>query len=448
MDLHQYLEIENRIKSLDNICILKNVPLWRILRRDFRVHYLKSIPKTIKKNISIKNIAINCCKSFISYIRIVISQSKVDNLIFPHPRLFLVNGEYIERLSDPLIDYTDIQKSFLIIERNQNGIHKTPRKHIENVVYSDFIDGLAIIFKYLFYPIYKIKYNKKIEELYSTLSSSFYINKKSFMKQACMNLSLYLLSYHLYSSILSILSPKRVFVAPRETYNFIVTICKKKGIKTYELQHGITYGESELYSGSYSPAIDTDYFLAFGQSSITKNFGMPLNRLINIGFAYKQYVQDLAGVIPSKNKVLLISEPHISLMIIDIALLFSKECPNYKFDIRCHPQECITDKDKKRLKDTNVSIVDNTIESFLAISEYGFVIGENSSSVFEAAALDKKVGRLNFNGFHSIMYGDYDVGTLINSVSDFIIFLSSPKKNNHNINNIYSDFKSEIVNSL
>ena len=65
-------------------------------------------------------------------------------------------------------------------------------------------------------------------------------------------------------------------------------------------------------------------------------------------------------------------------------------------------------------------IVDNKIESFCALSQYECVIGENSTVMYEAMSMCKKVGRLNYGGFcvkeTDLIHG----GTKINSHDELI----------------------------
>ena len=154
------------------------------------------------------------------------------------------------------------------------------------------------------------------------------------------------------------------------------------------MQHGITFGETVLYSGVYNQNVDPDYFLGFGKISVNECFAMPLNRIVNIGFAYKKFIQERIKSnyikIP-ENIVLFISEPQISQLAIKTLLLLSEKYPDIYFHIRCHPQEKISDADIQKISDTKIDVVDNTLESFLAISRYKYVIGENSSSIFEAS---------------------------------------------------------------
>ena len=46
-----------------------------------------------------------------------------------------------------------------------------------------------------------------------------------------------------------------------------------------------------LYSGYYNPDIDPDYFLTFGDACHKNVFGIPENKIINIGWAFKSYLK-------------------------------------------------------------------------------------------------------------------------------------------------------------
>lgn len=450
MNIEEYLKIENNLQNIDDEIIFNDIPIWRIIRLGFRWRYLNYKAKTINKEISPIHQLYNFFKSFISFINLLINRPHYDNLIFPHPRLYMVNNYFMDRLTDPLIDFSNIRKSYLILERHQNGIHKKPRLHSNKVIYLDFITDLSLILKVLIYPYIKLKYKKSVNNIFYKLAEAYNIDQ-SYCKMFYSYLSSFYISYCFISPILSALSPKRVFVVPNATFNYVTARCKKKGIKVYEIQHGITIGKTVLYSGKYCPALDPDYFLVFGKSSVSENFGIPLDKVINIGFAYKDYVKHIMHEQYDDNTILVLSEPDISTKIVDTLLLLTESNPNYIFHIRCHPQETISKQDIEKLKDKPIQVIDNREESFIAISKYKNVLGENSSSVFEAISLGKKVARLNFNGFHSIIDGVYNIGMLINCVDDFTDFMANTlidENNVNRINNIYSDFNSDIVNCL
>ena len=85
----------------------------------------------------------------------------------------------------------------------------------------------------------------------------------------------------------------------------------------------------------------------------------------------------------------------------------------------------------------------------IAILPYNFVIGENSSVLYESLSLGKKVGRINCNGLNAIAYdaANSDGFYYINDIEDFSHFMDATVINTGKLQ-IYSDFNSNLFNSL
>ena len=228
-DLNEYLQKELSIKELEELQI-DGRPLWRLVRSEFRDVYMGGGQITISHNISPFNLLLNICRSIGNIIKVILRGKKCKYIFLPHPRLFYVNDMYMDRLSDPLIDYSDIKDEYLILERHQNGTHKRPRYHSEKVVYLDVIDVLGKIFGRLLKPYYAYKYRSNIGNLINLLKTQFVFNettvKAMFERLIAEHKVLCTLSYPL----LNCLSPKYVFYAPRDTFFHVVDYCKKKHV--------------------------------------------------------------------------------------------------------------------------------------------------------------------------------------------------------------------------
>lgn len=449
MTLQEYLIKEQQIEDSLNSIIIDNMPLWRIVRTAFRDRHLGINLKTVTPTIKIGSLLRNIMKSVCDLFKLKISRKKYSNVFLPHPRLFLVGKSYLERMADPFIDYSGIGDDYIILERHQNGIHRTPRYHGEKVVYLDLIDVLAVVLAILLKPIFKKKYKKQVETLYGLLDDHLQLNDESYKGMFYDMLISKVLLYHLTKPLINSIAPQNIFLATRDTYNYIISYAKEKNITTIELQHGVTIGETTLYSGVYDPKIDPDYFFTFGKANIGEHFSMPLERIKNIGFAYKNYLKDLGLSSYEKNVVLVISDLLVSEKLLNIILSLSQKYSEYEYHIRCHPLERLTKEQMDIIKKfDNVCVVPNTIESFCAITQYSSVIGENSTVMYEAMSLHKRVGRLNYGGLHvketEFIHGGY----IINSAEDFKNFMTHPYSDEKDSKEVYSDFDSNILRNL
>lgn len=447
-EFSDYFEEEKKIINLEEWTIM-DVPLWRLVRLKFRRKYLKFVSKTVRPNISIWEQLYNTFISFKALGKLLLRGRKVDNVFFPHPRLYKIDGLFLDRLSDPIIDHSKCKSSYIIFERHQNGLHGKPRLHEGSVIYLDFIDNMVCILKNFFLPFVILRYKNEVNNLYRLLDKKFDLSENSYKYLFYNEISGFLLSYFFTKPFLQILRPKRVFVAPRETFRHVIVICKKKDITTYELQHGVTVGESSLYSGRYCSLIDPDYFLTFGQANIGTQFAMPLERVINIGFAFKLVIKNMHLPLLGKDVILVISDPHITLKLLKVIVEISKVYSKYIFHVRCHPQERISIEGLKLIESfKNIIVVDNKQESFCTLAKYQTIVGENSSVLYEAMSFNKKVGRLNFGGLRVVQNEKLYGGYIINCVKDFDVFMYSTYDDRNDVKEVYSEFKSEIVDNL
>lgn len=442
--LEEYLQKEYSIRGLEDIEVYNDIPLWRIIRTRFRKTLMESPSKTTQPEKG--KVLYYTIKSLWQIIKLKFSGKHYENVVFPHARLFNVNGIFIERLSDPFIDYSTIKDDYIIFERCQNGKHHTPRFHAEKIIYWDIVTTTSFIASIFFRKQLTKRYDTEIDELIQCIKQEFDVNNsiKAFIQSQFAD---YIVSEYLSRKILNIVSPKRVFLAARTTYQYVMPYCKTHGITTYEWQHGITHGETSLYSGKYNKNFDPDYFLCFGKDNLRPVFGMPIERMINVGFAYKEYINNLTVKEHLEKHVLVISEPMISQTVVDFVAKTAGQYPSITFDIRCHPQEKLSkDMFEQLEKCSNVKVVENKTESFVALNKYDRILGENSSVMYEALFLGKKVGRLNYDGLKVVNSGMIG-GDIINNAEELRLFFESNEPS-PNLLELYSDFNVDVVNNL
>jgi len=144
---------------------------------------------------------------------------------------------------------------------------------------------------------------------------------------------------------------------------------------------------------------------------------------------------------------IVISEPQISNQIIDSVLLLAKQYPQIQFHIRRHPQETFSEEQKARFANIeNIKDITNQKNSILVAMSYDYIIGENSTVLFEGLSLNKKVARLNICGLHPSMREENDAFYYIDSVDDFDKYVKGPVKLLEK--QVYSDFNVELFNSF
>jgi len=451
MTLNEFLSIEKSLK-LDEILIDNDIPLWRTCRRIVRIKYLNITTKTAKPHLNLFDLIRNITKSLYQLSCQVIVHEHRDYIFYSHARLYNINGKYMDKLTDPIIDIDNrISNSFVILQYPQNGVQNSPRLHSSNTIYLDFLVFYSKLWCRCNKKRVYRKYKREVDELLARLS--IYIKDVKAYKQLVLSgLSNYLISYKINSRIISSFSPKQVLVLPRSAHSGAVVYCRRNNIIVSELEHGITLQENELYSGVYNSVFDVDYFLTFGEASNNASFGMPLNKIINIGFAYMEWLKSKVSsdVIYENNHILVLSEPHITDRIVKVVEELAIRYEDYYFHIRCHPQERLLKNHIEIIKKhNNIYINDNKQESFQTFMSYQTIIGENSTAIFEAISLGKKVGRINFGGLKSIIVNPkiYN-GEFINSIDDFKGFLLSVATPVDTLRTAYSKYNPDIIPNL
>lgn len=430
--------------------------VWRIFRSRILDKHLKkkygyNQRDTIKKRISILRISINYIKSFFSIVNILRKKSNnIRNVIFSFPRLQKYHQKYIDKFTDPIILNSNLSKSCAVLQRHLAGNHFKPRFNADITFYTDFLEYTSILVSILILPFILIKYFNVVFKIFRCGKSHFQLTIADLL-QFLYKLSRFVSSNLLYKILFHRLKPKNVFLVNREINYPIIAACKKLGIITYELQHGVTRDYTILYSGKHDNKIDPDFFLVFGSNWIGKQFGIPVDQIINIGWAYGQFLKD-SNTHRSEylNTALIVSDPVLSSFILNASCLLASEYPNFNFHIRLHPQEGLSLIDKEKLaKYSNIIISDNKIESSLALIPYKYVIGVNSSVIYEALSLGKRVARIAFSGCspHAVPEEYYDIFTDLNSTDDFKNFINSDETHIFETH-FYSSFNKELLNKI
>ena len=251
--------------------------------------------------------------------------------------------------------------------------------------------------------------------------------------------------------VLKRLGVKRLFVPVAVIHYPYIAACKLLKIPCYEIQHGITVGQTSIYSGEYVPEAYPDYFLAFGQSSLKdKLFGLPLERMINIGFAFKTFFKG-RNVAKLENTYLLLSEPEITPKMIHTIVELAKMYPEYTFHLRLHPLEALDQCQKTMLSEfANIALVDNIINSTIVCMVYEGVIAENTTVLYEAVSVGVKAARLQYNGLHTIHFEDEprNLFFYMKKAEDFRLFANEFDISDANVDFFYSQFDVKTFNTL
>lgn len=387
--------------------------------------------------------------SLFHILKIVILRPNVDYIFHAFARLEAINGEYIDKFSDPIIDSIGLN-SYAIFQYGRGGVHLTPRRHSKNVYYTDFLKIWLSVVKPLTYLWYSLFYRNALRGLFDSLHK-VYVDMPIDKKEIVFDFHSNYAYYRLYKLLLKIMKPKAIMGTCRDQLYALFIAANKLGIKHCEFQHGITIGETGLYSGyRYNPLLP-DVFLAFGENNPKTVYGVDESRIRNIGWALYDYLKDVVydEKITEKD-VLVVSDPEITGKLLEVVLALAQEAPDLVFHFRPHPLEKLTNDQLKMIQSTdNVKLQNKNVNITLVLSKFNLVIGENSTVLYEALSMNKKVGRLCMNGLTPQWLNDEDSSYFwqINDEKDFVEFVkadSSERKSK----SIYSPFNKKIFLSV
>ena len=432
-----------------------SIVLWNLYRANYRGKYISNVmgvrrkTKTVSKRLKYSKEIEYFFYSLSRLFKLLIKHENYENAIFANGRLQIKNGVYFDKFTDPVIDASDLSKSFCLFQIPCDGYpYKGCRRHENKIVPLDclFLFSFILMPFFLFYHVA----TGGCKEIYRLYSHSKLVVPQSYRDYVFMNTT-YMrirITAFLYKLILKRIGASRVFIGARRGFMDVSYSAHKLKIPVYEFQHGITHGVSDYYSGPSCSAIDPDYFLSFGSMWKGTQFGIDPNRIINIGWAYKdEVILSTKEVIP--NSVLFISSPMITFKLLQTAKELSERYSQFSFFIRCHPYEQYTKEQLNVINSTeNLFLDDLSKDSQDAICQYQYIVGENSSVVYEALSLGKIVGRLCYNGIESTRSENVleDGFVYLYGIEDFTNLLSANRKTDGIL--AYSRFNKEVVNEL
>lgn len=439
-------KIVNKEKEADvNRILLYGVPMWRIVRYHARLHYINSLTgyiagaPTAKKGKPLLKLV----SGFWRYLG-----KKNLSLFFSFNRLVNINGVYLDKFIDPVIEESDIDVGDCAIVDSRDYFGKYDRVHKTITVSNESRTVLIQVLKFFYKTITPIKFRTKIKELFNQVQKPFEL-PDDYIRRFYSEIGVFIAYYKYYKLWFRILKPVRVFVVFREGYFPQIAVCKKLGIPVAEFQHGITLDNTVSFAGEFDERIDPDFFLVFGDYWKGPQFGMPLDRIINIGWAYSKYLQkkNTNNVDKHGNGVLVISSPEISDAILDALKELSEAEGEYSFDIRLHPCEAYNEEQRQKLQSIpKAQVVDNKLDSAFVLPTYKYVVGENSSVIYEALSVGCKVGMLNLCGLRPAidMPGIKENFFIINSKTDFESFMKEEHASLSSNAEFYSEFDNKV----
>lgn len=431
---------KERALKLDNVELINGIPIWRIVRFQTRLHYLNSLVGYVANTGSIKVVGQRKIKLFSGYWKYIFKKNL--NLLFAFNKLVSNDGVYLDKFIDPVVEESFLKNENYVLTDPRNYTGNYPRLHKDCTISNEGRTVSRQILQRIMRVLVPMLYGTKIKSFFNLVKEEF-ILPDNMLYSYYRSCSSFIAEYFYYKFWIRLLNPQRVLLVYRESYFGLIAACKRYHIPVAEFQHGITLDNTVSFTGEYDSRIDPDYFLTFGNYWKGRHFGMVEERTFCIGWAYGKYMAAIAKTEQNnEDAILVISSPEISDYILDAVELLHKWNPSVKFHIRLHPCETYNEMQAERLsKIPQAEVVDNSNDSAKVLPQYNYVIGENSSVLYEALSLGCKVGLLNICGLRPPIdkIGIASSFSIIDNADDFIRFV------NQNIYNttresFYSEF--------
>lgn len=433
--------------------------MWRFFRsRELNAYLSRSVESyqsmTQKRHLKLAKEFWWFIKVPFTLLRLVLMPTKKNNAIFAMPRLAKFGNTFIDKFTDPVREETNLAAQSLVFQKEVKGVYYGSRYKGGEVV---SIKGLWIWMAFLgvvLSPFILLFVGGRVWQLYQKCKQLLNVGI-TFYPKAIVLLSMALIEIEIWKIILKRGGFRQLFVVNREAHMIPLIAAKKIGVKVFEFQHGATLTETVLYSGRYDMRMDPDQFLIFGEKWRGTQFGISVDRIVNIGWALPLLTARLSQSVASprkENSVLLISAPHSTNPLLQLAIAWAKEFPETDFYLRLHPQEGYSQEQTSRLEmEQNLFLDDTKIDSSQAIMRYPMVMGVCSTVLFEALEYDKPVGLVTYNGVESDeAFEAVEEFFKIAKPSDVTCFLKERDKDTKlkKSNGYYDTFDAEKVNNL
>lgn len=212
--------------------------------------------------------------------------------------------------------------------------------------------------------------------------------------------------YKYYTNFFKVKQPEKIYIICSYGKEALIAAAQNLNIEVIELQHGVM---TKYHFGYNFPNVKIPYFpdkLFLWGEYWKDNVNLPKNVKIELyGYPYlKRQYEKYKNIEKNLNQVIFISQGTIGKSLSEKAMEFAKENPQLKVVYRLHPGEFL--RWKKEYKDLyenrnlkNLEISDNNeknLYEYLFESEY--LIGVNSTVIYEALNLGLKVGAVNLFG--------------------------------------------------
>lgn len=357
---------------------------------------------------------------------------KSKYLLLTHGRKTLYNNMYEDiYLMDYIEEIIKRGEEFLIVDRPDHSGNHIDMKQTNLIYFERF--GHCV--REFFYPFFSWKYNlKTIQSELKSIEEDLIIYfglKISLMQIIKKRIFRFIFEKKYFDKLLDNVNPEEIILVVSYGKEELIASANERAIKVTEVQHGII---NEYHMGYYFPYnTNIPYFpdemKLFGE--YWKSSGRyPNNCILGIGsFSFFSNIGKNSPEI-KEDRVVFISQGTIGKVMSDIAVNFA-ESNNMECFYKLHPSEYnVWKTNYQRLNESaqsgRIKVITNeiSIDELFRINKY--IIGHNSTAIFEALKFNCYVYVLKLEGYQ---YMDYLIR------NDYVKLISA----NFNVNDLLNN---------
>jgi hypothetical protein len=398
--------LENKYDLLD--FEIDGVKVWQYTR--MQLYYILAESSGVLSQPHTRLGKLDIVKHFLSYLK----NSLISNyftltskefMVFSHPRVVSINGEFIDIYTKYLID--DISKNgqnIIEFESAYLGTHLRQKQNFTH--YTDWIAISRRIYE-IFIKVKISKNNIKVLEKIENEINNICKVKLNLLFFVIKSIKTYRALYNIYNKIFKKVKPKTLFTVVSYGQAPIIKAAKDNNINVIEIQHG-TFSKYHLGYSFPNREKLLDYFpdkLYLWNDFWKSIIKLPLDdqNVINNGFKYlDEQKNKLSHIKKNPYQLIVISQGAIGNDIATKFLHYYEKFKNYDIKYKLHPGEFDRWESYSALKKlsqyNNVDIITNQIHLYELFAQSSLQIGVFSTALYEGVEFGCDTILLDING--------------------------------------------------
>jgi hypothetical protein len=380
---------------------LGGIPLWRLIRSDQISAFLSRAGRG-RDNYnrprigSLARFLAGVGRSLIHMARL----RRYRHLVIGFARRRLDGGVWVDTFFDPLIELMGPDET-LCMERPFVGRHFRPAR-TQHLLYYDWVKATATLAGRLFFWVVGLRGSTSLDALARIVAEKVGMPVDSVRRRICRANMEFRVERQCARFIINRVSPRTLLLVNRGINHALIAACRERGVRVYELQHGVMHVAGYKQGTRYDEHIDPHGFLTFGECWTRFDWGVPKAAVKVIGYRYiwQQRERQRQSRRPRGDAVMLVSEPGCWQQLSRPFSEIVARHPKMRFVLKLHPQD-VDDWPSRYPAGLaeNVTVVDDpSADLYDLFGQCRAVVGYGSTVLYEASFFGLRVCILNEDG--------------------------------------------------